>query len=157
MKQHAEFMRMAVARTREGIALGQSPFGACIVRDGEVIACEHNVVWAETDITAHAEVHAIRVACRRLGAVKLEGCVLYATTEPCPMCFSAIHWAGIGVIHFGTSIADAAGAGFGELAIRNETMKQAGGSPIAIHPGLLREECAALFAEWRTRPDRRAY
>src|SRR5688572_23132109 len=113
------FMRQAVAKAKHGIAAGQTPFGACITRNGEMLACEHNVVWATTDITAHAEVHAIRQACRRLGTIDLSGCVIYSTCEPCPMCFSAIHWAKIGRLIFGVSIADAQALGFSELAVSN--------------------------------------
>ena len=83
------FMRLAIARAHEGVASGQSPFGACVVKDGAVVSCEHNVVWRTTDITAHAEIHAIRVACARLQSIELPGCVIYSTCEPCPMCFSA--------------------------------------------------------------------
>src|SRR5687768_18131568 len=100
------YMRMAIDKCREGIASGQSPFGACIVKDGQVIALEHNVVWETTDITAHAEVTAIRAACRNIDDIDLTGSVIYSTTEPCPMCFSASHWARIGTIVYGASIAD---------------------------------------------------
>lgn len=151
------FMQLAIARTREGIARGQTPFGACIVRDGAVVSCEHNGVWATTDITAHAEMRAIREACRKLGTVDLSGCVIYSTCEPCPMCFSAIHWARIGRIVFGARIADAQAVGFSELTIDNTTMKELGGSPVELQAGLLREECLALFHEWTKRPDHRSY
>lgn len=152
-----EFMRLALQKAREGVASGQTPFGACIVRDGKVVACEHNAVWDHTDSTAHAEVEAIRVACRRLGTVDLSGCEIYATCEPCPMCFSAIHWARISTIVFGSRIADARGLGFSELTISNQQMKELGGSPVVIVPDYLREECTALFREWAARPERRAY
>src|SRR5688572_21940368 len=102
-----QYMRIAIEKAREGIAADQSPFGACIVREGQILACEHNVVWRTTDSTAHAEVNAIRVACQAVGGVKLAGATIYSTTEPCPMCFAAIHWAGIDRIVFGASIADA--------------------------------------------------
>src|SRR3954463_11940830 len=111
------YMRMAIAKAREGLALGQSPFGACIVRDRDVLACEHNVVWRTTDATAHAEVTAIRAACKHVGDIKLTGATLYSTTEPCPMCFAAIHWAGIARIVYAASIADAQRAGFSELSL----------------------------------------
>ena len=153
----ADFMQLAIAKARAGMAQGQTPFGACIVRDGRVVACEHNAVWALTDSTAHAEVQAIRAACRTLGTVDLSGCTIYSTCEPCPMCFGAIHWAKISTIVFGTSIADAKAVGFSELTIPNETMKREGGSPVAIVPDFLREECLALFREFATRPDRRTY
>lgn len=151
-------MRIAIDKTREGIGAGQSPFGACIVsRDGKVIACDHNVVWATTDITAHGEVNTIRGACKALGKIDLSGATIYSTTEPCPMCFSAIHWAKIGRIVYGASIADAQAAGFNELTIANTVMKEEGKSPVQIDGGCLREECAALFAEWKNTGRARTY
>ncbi|MFH0753120.1 MAG: nucleoside deaminase [Candidatus Omnitrophota bacterium] len=153
-----KFMRLAMARTVAGIKAGQTPFGACIVTaDGRVAACEHNVVWEMTDITAHGEVTTIRAACQALGAIDLSGCTIYSTTEPCPMCFSAIHWARIRRIVYGASIADAQKAGFNELTIANTLMKQAGGSPVEIEGGCLREECVALFTQWKDAGQARLY
>ena len=151
------FMRMAIGAARMGIENGQTPFGACVVRNGEMIACEHNAVWQQTDITAHAEIHAIRTACAVLKTIDLSGCVMYSTCEPCPMCFSAIHWARIDKICFGASIADAAHAGFRELTINNSVMRRKGGSKVEIRPGILRDECRQLFEEWKRRPERKAY
>ncbi len=151
------FMKLAIEACRLGIAAGQTPFGACIVRGDEVIIATHNHVWLTTDITAHAEVHAIRGACAKLGAIKLAGCELYSTTEPCPMCFSAIHWAGMKRIIFGASIADAKDAGFSELPLSNQHMKSAGGSPVLLTPDVLRQECALLFEEWKTAGKARRY
>ena len=151
------FMRLAIGKTREGIRQGQTPFGACIVKDGRVVACAHNVVWAATDITAHGEVNTIREACRSLKGIDLSGCTIYSTTEPCPMCFSAIHWSKIGRIVYGASIADARAAGFNELAISNDTMKKEGGSPVEIFGGCLRAECAELFREWKDSGKARIY
>ncbi|MBN1495690.1 MAG: nucleoside deaminase [Spirochaetes bacterium] len=151
-------MRLAIEKAREGMRGGQTPFGACIVSaDGRVLACEHNVVWHATDITAHGEVNAIRSACRATGSIDLSGCTIYSTTEPCPMCFSAIHWARISRIVYGASIADAQAAGFNELAIANVVMKDAGGSPVDIEAGCLRDECAALFNEWKESGSARPY
>ncbi|MBF0388404.1 MAG: nucleoside deaminase [Candidatus Omnitrophica bacterium] len=151
-------MRLAIARAREGIAGGQTPFGACIVTaDGVVAACDHNVVWKTTDITAHGEVNTIRVACRALGTIDLSGCVIYSTTEPCPMCFSAIHWARIRRIVFGASISDAQAAGFNELTIANDIMKSAGHSPVLIEGGCLSAECRELFREWQGAGQARRY
>ncbi len=151
-------MWLAIEKTREGIRAGQTPFGACIVSsDGKVVACDHNVVWATTDITAHGEVNTIRAACRALGTVDLSGCTIYSTTEPCPMCFSAIHWAKISRIVFGASIADAAAAGFNELTIANTLMKEAGNSQVCIDAGCLHDACAALFMEWKDLGQARLY
>jgi tRNA(Arg) A34 adenosine deaminase TadA len=153
----AAYMRMALARAREGAAAGQSPFGACIVRDEKVIACEHNLVWRTPDATAHAEVTAIRVACKNANGVKLSGATIYSTTEPCPMCFAAIHWAGIARIVYGASIADAQRAGFSELAISNTDMKRLGGSTVEIVPAFLADEAVELFTQWLADPKHRPY
>jgi len=150
-------MRLALAEARKGMEQGQTPFGACIARDGEPVVCAHNRVWLDTDITAHAEIVAIREACRKLRTVDLSGCVLYSTTEPCPMCFSACHWAKLSKVVFGASIADAQAAGFNELTISNEQMKESGRSPLVIQGGFMRDEAAQLFKDWSLRADRRVY
>jgi len=151
MNDHEYFMRLAIGRAKEGIADGQTPFGACIVKNGDVISCAHNEVWQTCDITAHAEIRAIREACRILNTIDLSGCLMYSTCEPCPMCFSAIHWARIASIIYGADIADAQQAGFHELEISNQAMKQAGQSLIEIVSGVLKKECAELFEEWKER------
>jgi len=152
-----DWMRVAIAAAREGIAAGQTPFGAAIVRGGELVIAAHNVVWQTTDSTAHAEVAAIREACRRAGGIDLAGCSIYSTCEPCPMCFSACHWAKLDRIVYGASIADAAKAGFNELPVSNEQLKSLGGSPIQITTDVLGEECRDLFAQWLRHPNRRGY
>lgn len=152
-----KFMRLTIEKAREGMKKGQSPFGACVVKNGEVISCVHNVVWQTTDITAHAEVHAIREACKKLGVIDLTGCEIYSTCEPCPMCFSAIHWANISKIVFGARIVDAEDGGFRELKISNEQMKKLGGSPVEIVAGFMKNENVALFEEWRRLENRRVY
>src|SRR5574341_2624438 len=108
-------MRLAIDMARKGAEQGQSPFGACIVRDDEVVACEHNAVLATMDSTAHAEVQAIRTACRALNTIDLSACTIYSTCEPCPMCFGACHWAKISRIVYGAGIDDALRLGFRQL------------------------------------------
>lgn len=152
-----KFMREAIAVATDGIEAGQTPFGACIVRDGRIITTAHNAVWGDTDITAHAEIRAIRDACRKLNTVDLSGCVIYSTCEPCPMCFAACHWARIFRIVFGARIEDAQKAGFSELAVSNEQMKTLGGSGVEIVGDFLRDECVGLFETWSARQDKRAY
>ena len=152
-----QYMRQAIEAARRGVESGQTPFGACIVKDGSVIVATHNVVWQSTDITAHAEVHAIRQACHALRTIDLSGCVIYSTCEPCPMCFSACHWARIARIVCGARILDAAEFGFNELPISNTTLKELGGSAVEIVPDCLREENRELFRDWSSRPGRRAY
>ncbi len=151
------FMRRAIAEARKNLVRPDGgPFGACVVKDGRFLAAARNTVLKD-DATCHAEVNAIRKASRRLGTFDLGGCEIYSTTEPCPMCFGAIHWARIGVVHYGTDIRDAARAGFRELRIPNARMKALGRSRIRLVPGLLRDECLALFRSWAALPDKRSY
>lgn len=154
---HHDFMGMAVETALQGIENGQTPFGACLVKDNVVIARAHNRVWQDTDITAHAEIQAIRRGCRQLSTIDLSGCVIYSTCEPCPMCFSACHWARVDRIVYGASISDAAEAGFNEMPVSNTEMKDSGESSIAITSGILRDECVRLFEQWASRSDRRNY
>ncbi|MCK6476915.1 MAG: nucleoside deaminase [Phycisphaerales bacterium] len=149
-------MKEAIAAARRGIAAGQSPFGAVIVRGDELVASSHNVVWLTTDPTAHAEVTCIREAARRLGVIKLGECRMYTTCEPCPMCASAIHWSGLASVAYGATIADADRAGFSELHMPCERLLGEGGSPVRVSPGLLGRACSALFEEWK-RAGGRAY
>jgi tRNA(Arg) A34 adenosine deaminase TadA len=144
------FMRMALDACRRGVDAGQTPFGACIVnRAGEVVACTHNRVWARTDPCAHAEVETIREACGKVGQIQLKGCTIYSTTEPCPMCFGAIHWTGIERIVYGATVRDAAGYGFNELPISNAQMKEVGASKVELVPNLMRDEALELFRYWK--------
>jgi len=151
------FMRMAIRKALIGVRQGQTPFGACIVKDGRVLACEHNRVWQTTDITAHAEVIAIRVACQKLGTIDLSGATIYSTCEPCPMCFSACHWARIPTIIYGASIADALVSGFNELRISNRRLREMSRSGVVIKGGLLKDDCRAIFSAWLNRQNRRVY
>ncbi len=151
------FMEMAIREARKNLrSLDGGPFGACIVRDRTVLAVARNTVL-RNDATAHAEVNAIRRACRRLGTHDLSGSVIYSTTEPCPMCFSAVHWARIGTIVYGTNIADAGRTGFHELEISNRRLKTLGRSPIAIFGDFLRTDCLELFEAWNALPGKRLY
>ena len=150
-------MRRAMAAARKGTRQGQTPFGACIIRRGEMVALCHNQVWRTTDITAHAEIQAIRQACRKLKTVSLNDCALYSTCEPCPMCFSASHWAGISKIYFGADIQDAHQAGFNELFIPALKMKSDGKSPVRVYGGLLKEENVLLLKEWSSLKGKKVY
>ncbi|HQP09912.1 MAG TPA: nucleoside deaminase [Candidatus Omnitrophota bacterium] len=157
LEAQEKYMRLAIAKAQEGIAKGQTPFGACIVKDEAILSCAHNAVWDTTDITAHAEICAIREACRNTRSISLEGSVIYSTCEPCPMCFSACHWARVEVIVYGAGIADAQKAGFHELAISDLQMKDLGRSPLTIIPGFLAGECVALFDLWSRQETKKAY
>ena len=152
-----EFMKLAITKAAEGIESGQTPFGACIVKDDKAISCCHNKVWVTVDITAHAEIVAIREACKKLSSVDLSGCVIYSTTEPCPMCFTAIHWAKIGKIVYGTSIEDAKDFGFSELTISNKEMRDVGKSKIKIISGCSKDDSLRLFNIWKNRGNSKTY
>jgi len=154
---HARLMGHAIAVCREGIGAGQTPFGCAIARNGEVVAAAHNTVWLDTDITAHAEINAIRAACRTLATVDLTGCDLYTTCEPCPMCLAASHWARIRTLYFGATIGDAASAGFHELHLPAAELARQGGSPLVVVDGIERDACRALFKEWLNGPGARSY
>ena len=148
-QEDERFMRRAIAKAKQGMLEGQSPFGACIAKRGRAVACEHNMVRESCDSTAHAEIHAIRAACRRLKSIDLSGCTIYSTTEPCPMCFAAIHWARISRIVYGASISDAKRAGFNELAIPNAKMRSLAKSRLKIEEGVLAGESRELFRVWK--------
>ncbi|MDD5111649.1 MAG: nucleoside deaminase [Candidatus Altiarchaeota archaeon] len=151
------FLQRAIAKAREGIRKGQTPFGACIAKGDKIVCSAHNTVWKDVDSTAHAEVNAIRKACKKLKTIDLSGCVIYSTCEPCPMCFSAIHWAKIDKIVYGARIADARCAGFREMPLSNNTMKKLGKSGVKIAGGIMAKENKALFAQWSKSKGRRAY
>ena len=114
------FMKMACDLACENIDRGGGPFGAVIVKDGEVIAAAGNSVTLDNDPTAHAEVNAIRKACSLTRNFKLDGCVVYSSCEPCPMCLSALYWAGVSRIYYGNNAADADRISFGDDFIYKE-------------------------------------
>ncbi len=151
MKTGKAYMEKAIAVALAGVRKGNSPFGSCIVKGGKVLAAAHNTVLQEHDATNHAEMNAIRLACRRLGNHELEGCVVYSTTEPCPMCFSAIHWAKADAIVFGTGIADVKRLGFSELTVSDRRMKKEGHSTLRITGGFMKRECRELLDYWKKR------
>jgi len=118
---HEEFMRMAIELSEQNVKqnLG-GPFGAVIVKDGKLVAKSGNRVFPEQDPTAHAEISAIRLACRQLGTHDLTGCEIYTSCEPCPMCLGAIYWARINKIYYANTQKDAAAIGFDDHLIYNE-------------------------------------
>ena len=152
-----ELMRLAIDKCREGIAAGNSPFGCAIAQGNRVLAISHNVVLATIDITAHAEVTAIRAACQQAESIFLEGAIVATTCEPCPMCTAALHWARVETVYFGATIDDAADAGFNELHLPAATLLEMGRSGVKLVPDLLREECRQLFDHWKNTPGARSY
>ena len=120
------------------------PFGACVVKNGKVVAVASNSVLIDNDPTAHAEVNAIREACRRLKTYDLSGCELYATGYPCPMCLSAIMWANIKTVYYGTDLKDAEAIGFRDDFIYNYIRGNDDGNTLTISQ-VDREACLELF------------
>jgi len=138
------FMRMALEEARAAVAGGNKPFGAVVVRGGQVVARGHNLVESGHDPTAHGEVVAIRAACRALKSSSLAGSTLYTTCEPCLMCTSAIMWAGIARVVIGATWSDSPGfhPEKGSLLGMAEHLRY----PFEYTSGVLRDECAALYA-----------
>jgi guanine deaminase len=104
MEEH--FMKLAIEKAWEGVKKGQEPFGACIVKDGKPISVAHNTIKEDVDVTAHAEMNAIREVCKQLGTSDLSGCVIYATFKSCPMCHAACERANIAKIYYGVGPED---------------------------------------------------
>jgi tRNA(Arg) A34 adenosine deaminase TadA len=144
-----KFMELAISKTLEGIRKKDAPFGVCIVRSGRVVAVAHNTVRSGCDSTAHAEINAIRQACKKLKSIDLSRCTIYSTTEPCPMCFSAIHWARIGTIVFGTRIRDAKKVGFSEIPLSDRRLRREGKLRVKVIGGVMRKENLELLGLWK--------
>ena len=154
---HEKYMRIALCEAEKNLHTPfGGPFGACIVKGNKVIAIARNTVL-KNDASCHAEINAIRLASKKLKTYDLSGCRIYSTTEPCPMCFSAIHWARIGSIIYGNNIADAKKIGFNELSISNVSMKKLGKAKIKIIRGILRGVSNCLFRDWSALPDKQLY
>jgi tRNA(Arg) A34 adenosine deaminase TadA len=152
-----KFMLLAVKEAAKNLKKPEGgPFGACIVKNGKMVVVARNTVL-KNDASCHAEINAIRAASRKLKTFDLSGCEIYSTTEPCPMCFSAIHWARIGKIIFGTSTKDAKKIGFNELMITDRQLKSIGKSKIKITAGFMRKECLELFRRFNAIPDKKLY
>jgi len=155
MKQ--EFMRRAIALAMENVRSGNGgPFAAVIVKDGRIIAEGANRVTATNDPTAHAEVVAIREACRSLGDFQLPGCDLYTTCEPCPMCLGAIYWARPAQVFYACVAADAAEAGFDDAFIYDELNRVHAERKVPMQQ-LLREESRQVFSLWKQQEKKTLY
>ena len=148
-----EAIRLSVAAMRRGQG---GPFGAVVVRRGRIIGRGSNRVIAANDPTAHAEIIAIRNACRKLRTFELNDCDLYTSCEPCPMCLSAIYWARIRRVFYGNTRADAARISFDDAAIYREVAKPISKRKLTMTQ-LLRDEALAAFAEWQEKPDKIHY
>ncbi|MBQ2121629.1 MAG: nucleoside deaminase [Bacteroidaceae bacterium] len=154
--EDAKFMAMAIDLSIKNIDEGGGPFGAVIVRDGEVIATGTNRVVPNTDPTAHAEIIAIRKACAKLGTFQLTGCTIYSSCEPCPMCLSALYWAGVDRICYGNTKDDAKTINFDDSFIYDQLeLNYADRSIRCEH--FMRTEALAAFRKWAELEDKVCY
>ena len=156
--EHEKFMTRAIGLAQAGVDsdLG-GPFGCVIVKRGEIVGEGNNRVTSTLDPTAHAEIVAIREACKNLNSFQLDGCIVYTSCEPCPMCLGAIYWARPERIFIACNRQDAAGAGFDDEFIYQEISSPDFASrkvPIAM---LMREEGLAVFRNWIEKPDKIEY
>ncbi len=154
---HEQFMARAIELSREKMREHRGgPFAAIIVMDGEVVGEGWNMVTSGNDPTAHAEVTAIRNACRQLGTYSLEGAVIYTSCEPCPMCLAAIYWAHISRVFYANATADAVEIGFDDGALYRELALPAERRSVPS-TRLLAAEARAVFAEWDAMSDKVTY
>lgn len=151
-----EYMELAARLSSENIDNGGGPFGAVIVNNNEIISTGVNRVTADNDPTAHAEVNAIRKACKKLGTFKLEGCTVYSSCEPCPMCLSALYWAGVKKIYYGNTKEDAAAINFSDKFIYEEIEKD---PQMRSTPGIHVAGSNAIkaFEKWADKEDKIPY
>ncbi len=148
MEVHEEFMRQALALAEENVQKGLGgPFGAVIVKDGKVVAKSANTVVPTNDPTAHAEVSAIRLACKELNTFDLTGCVIYTSCEPCPMCLGAVYWAHLDKLYYANTKEDAARIGFDDQFIYQELDLQPQHRRLQTQQ-ILRNEAQKAFEMW---------
>ena len=155
-EQDRAFMREAIRLANESVRRDGGPFGAVIVKDGEIVAGCSNSVTIDLDPTAHAEVNTIRQACRRLGTFDLSGCTIYTSCEPCPMCLGAIYWAHIDRIYYGNTRKDARDIEFADDFIYEELDRPLSERTVPIVP-LLRDEALQSFRLWSEKDDKTEY
>jgi guanine deaminase len=154
---HREFMLRAIELAREGMSSNfGGPFGAVVVRDGEIVGEGNNRVTSTNDPTAHAEIIAIREACNNLHNFQLDGCTIYTSCEPCPMCLGAIYWARPDRVFFACNRMDAAAIGFDDDFIYSELDKPPNDRNMVLTE-LMREDALKVFAEWYKKPDKTEY
>ncbi len=150
-------MREAIQQSLEGMERNEGgPFGAVVVKDGKIVGRGNNRVTSSNDPTAHAEVVAIRDACKNLGSFQLDGCDIYTSCEPCPMCLGAIYWARPDRVFFGCTRTDAADIQFDDALIYNEMTVPLEQRKIPMIP-LLRDEALEVFRAWKEKEDKTEY
>src|SRR6202051_3852669 len=154
---NSTFMARAIQLAIDNVRSGQGgPFGAVIVKDGAIIAEGANQVTATNDPTAHAEVVAIRDACRKLAVFDLEGCEIYSSCEPCPMCLGAIYWSRLSRIYFANADEDASKIGFDDSLIYRELAQPHSKRKIPMIQ-MMREEALAAFRAWENKSNKIEY
>lgn len=157
MQANAHYMQMAIDLATENVTSGAGgPFGAVIVKNDKVIATGVNCVTSHNDPTAHAEITAIREACRVLETFQLSGCAVYTSCEPCPMCLAAIYWSRCEAIYFGNTAKDAADAGFDDSFLYDEVKKPHAERSIPTSQ-LLPDVALVSFSLWCERAERIEY
>lgn len=150
-------MLKAIQLSQQGMhANAGGPFGAVIVKDGKVVGEGHNQVTSSNDPTAHAEVTAIRQACKNLNTYDLTGCEIYSSCEPCPMCLSAIYWAHISKIYFANNRLDAADIGFDDDFLYHEINVDLEKRKIPVSQ-IMHTEAFEIFNEWKNKTDKMKY
>jgi tRNA(Arg) A34 adenosine deaminase TadA len=155
--QHEYFMAKAIEMASQALEGDNGgPFGAVIVKNGKIVGKGRNRVTSKQDPTAHAEIEAIRDACCNLGEYQLDGCTIYSSCEPCPMCLGAIYWARTSNIYYACSREDAANAEFDDAFIYEEIGKSPQSRTIASTQ-IMRQEAFQIFTEWIKKQDKRKY
>ena len=157
LPMNSKFMREAIRLSIQMMRRNHGgPFGAVVVRDGKIVGRGCNEVTSVNDPTAHAEIVAIRAACQRLKTFQLDGCALYTSCEPCPMCLSAIYWARLSCVYYANTRKDAAQIDFDDDFIYREVALPVRRRKLVMKQ-LLRKEALAAFAEWQRKPDKILY
>ena len=154
-----KYMEAAIDAAKAGIRAGDGgPFGCCIIDEtGTVLAVAHNEVLKQNDATRHAEIICISRASQKRRAWDLSGCILFSTTECCPMCYTAAHWARVTAIVYGTTISDVAQLGFNELPVTNEMLNAYGTHRVRLYKEYWRDECRCLLDEWKCLAQKQIY
>ncbi|WP_374163121.1 nucleoside deaminase [Arcticibacter sp. MXS-1] len=154
---HEDYMRLAIALSQKNVEQGGGgPFGAVIVKDGEIIAQSSNAVTSSNDPTAHAEVSAIRLAAKALNSFDLSGCVIYTSCEPCPMCLGAIYWSRISKIFFANTREDAEAIGFDDKLIYEEINRPMSERQLPAEQ-VLHSEALEVFQSWKQETNKTHY
>lgn len=157
MMDHERFMRRAIALSREHMEAGHGgPFGAVVVHDGRIVGEGWNQVTSQNDPTAHAEVVAIRAACKTLGRFDLRGATIYTSCEPCPMCLAATYWARVDALYYGNTQADAAAIEFDDAFLYGEITRPLHERSLRCEQ-ILRDEALEVFKAWAAKPDKVRY